>query len=875
MRAWDALILRLRSLLRGTRVERDLDEELRFHVETHVEELVAKGMSPAQARTAALRAFGGVDQVKESVRDTWHVRAIRDLMQDLRYGVRVLAKAPTFTTVAVLTLALGIGATTAIFSVVDSLLLKPLQYPGADRIVRVLTHFNVTNRDGENVSGGDLVDARDSGVFSAFSWVYGDEIGVRASGRSELVGTWFVNTSFFDVFGVKAVAGRTFRDDDVQKATVIAYGYAIDHYGSARAALGKVVSIDTRPYEVIGVMPPGFHFPQRAEVWVTEPSQPTNMNRTGHNYPIVARVRPGVPLETARATMATLSRRISTDHPDTNGKKGMVIVPLQERMVGNMRSTLYLLLGAVGVLFLIACANVANLLLARATVRTREMALRAALGADRWRIVRQLTVESLLLGAIGGTLGLVLSYVGTALLVRVAPSDLPRLDEVHVDLTVLAFAAIAAVVASLLFGVVPAWHASRVNLRNPLTEGGSKGAVAGGSTRLRTALAVAEIGLAVVLAIGGGVLFRSFMALSAVDLGYRTSDVLVIQANLPSTDDVKDQSRIISRYERLMPAIASIPGVQAAAATVGLPMGLLGSNGSFAVEGKHTFGPPFHDLPYGNFRLTTPGYFATIGTPLRRGRDFSAADTYDGPFVTIISEALARQVFPNEDPIGHRIRCGLDSPNYMTIVGIVGDIRDEPGTPPAAELYMPLAQHPGRGALVQIVVRTAVPPATLTETIDARIRQADAEVAKKFTTFDHIAADAIATPRFRATLVATFAGLALLLAMAGVYGLLTYLTAQRMPELGVRMALGAGPGVVLSLVLRRAAVIGGVGLAIGLILSLLSSRLLTTMVFGLSPVDWTTYAVVGSAVLIVTLLAAFVPAWRASRIDPLTVLRQS
>jgi predicted permease len=394
----------------------------------------------------------------------------------------------------------------------------------------------------------------------------------------------------------------------------------------------------------------------------------------------------------------------------------------------------------------------------------------------------------------------------------------------------------------------------------------------GGSTRLRTALAVAEIGLAVVLAIGGGVLFRSFMALSAVELGYRTSDVLVIQANLPSTEDVKDQSRVVARYEQLIRTIASVPGVQAAAATVGLPMGALGSNGSFAVEGKHTFAPG-QDMPYGNFRLTTPGYFAAIGTPLRRGRDFTAADTYESPFVAIISEALARQVFPNEDPLGHRIQCGLDSLNYMTIVGIVGDIRDEPGTPPASELYMPLAQHPGRGALVQIVVRTAVPPATLTGTIDARIRQADGEVATKFTTFDHIAADAIATPRFRATLVGTFAGLALLLAMVGVYGLLTYLTAQRMPELGVRMALGAGPGSVMSLVLGRAAVMGGVGLAVGLVLSLLSSRLLTTMVFGLSAVDWTTYAVVGSAVLIVTLLAAFVPAWRASRIDPLTVLR--
>ena len=874
MRLFDALRLRLRSLFRNNAVERDLDDELRFHLDAHVSELVAKGMTRDEARMIARRRLGGVDQIKESVRDTWHVRLLGDLAQDLRYGLRSLRHAPAFTVIAALTLALGIGATTAIFSVVDGVLIRPLNYPAADRIVRVLTHWTKTGHDGNNLSGADFVDARNQPrLFDAFSMFWGDEISVRLGNRSELVGTWFVSTSFFDVFGVAPIAGRTFQADDVQKAAVVSNGYATEHFDTPASALGRTISVDGGNYEIVGVMPAGFHFPELADVWVPVPDIPDNLNRSAHNYPTVARRRADVSPQQLDASMATLSRQLAVSYKDTNAGKTIVAMPLQERMVGSMRATLYLLLGAVAILFLIACTNVANLLLARASVRTREIALRSALGADRWRILRQLASESLLLSVIGGGLGLALAYLGTSALMRLAPVNLPRLNEVAVDGTVLAFAVAASVIASLVFGLVPAWHASRVDLRERLSEGGTRGSVGGGSGRLRTGLAVAEIGLAVVLAIGAGLLFRSFMALTTVSLGYRTSDILVVQANLPSTD-TPSQVAVADRLQRLFPLIGSMPGVQAVASTVGLPMGNFGSNGDYAVEGKHTFGPG-RSLPHANFRLASPGYFETIGIPLRRGRDFTVRDRYDTPFVAIISDALARETFPNEDPIGHRIQCGLDSLNYMTIVGIVGDIRDEPGTAPISELYMPLTQHPGRASLQEIVIRAAVPPATLLETVRRKIAQSDSEVAMKVTTYKSRTSGAVAAPRFRTWLVTSFAGLALLLAMAGVYGLLTYLTAQRLPELSVRMALGAGPGTVMSLVLRRAAVIGGVGLAVGVVLSLLSSRVLTTMVFGLSTVDWMTYAVVGSAVLVVTLLAAFVPAWRASRIDPLSVLRQS
>jgi len=871
----DRIRLRARSMLKGGRVEKELDRELRFHLEEHVAELMQAGMSRADAEATARRAFGGVDQIKETVRDTWHVRALRDSVQDLRYGLRVLLKAPAFTVVAILTLALGIGATTAIFSVVNGVLIKPLNYPDADRIVQVLTHFSKTRHDGTNVSGADLVDVRDqTHAFDAFSMFWSLEIGVRTGGRSQLVGTSFVNTAFFDVFGVRPVAGRTFRSGDVEKAAVVSNGYASEHFGSPARALGHTLNVDAVNYEVVGVMPPGFHFPELADVWVPMSDQPVNMNRSAHNYPIVARRRADVSQQTLEAAMATLSRQLATTYKDTNADKTLIAVPLQERTVGSMRSTLYLLFGAVALLFLIACANVANLLLARASVRTREIALRAALGADRWRILRQLVVESLLLAGLGGALGLVVAYWGTSALIRLAPVSLPRLGEVAVDRGVLVFAALASIAASLTFGLVPAWHAARVDVREAMAEGGSRGTVGGGSARLRTGLAIAEIGLAVVLAIGGGVLFRSFMALSHVALGYRTSDLLIVQANLPSSDDVPSQVRVVDRLGRLLPALRTLPGVRGVAAGFGLPMSIVGSNGSYAIEGMHTFAPG-QKLPYANFRLTTPEFFKTLGIPIVRGRDFTALDRYDSPFVVIVSEALVRELFPNQDPLGRRVQCGLDSTNYMTIVGVVADIRDGPGTPPAHELYMPVTQHPGPGSMQEIVVRTEVAPASLVETVHAAIDRLDPEVATKLTTYESRSSQAVATPRFRAWLVGAFAALALLLAVAGIYGLMTYLTAQRTPELGVRMALGAGPSIVMRLVLGRAAVIGGIGLATGVLLSLLSSRVLTTMVFGLSAVDWTTYMLVGGAVLVVTLLAALVPAWRASRIDPLTVLRQS
>jgi predicted permease len=874
MRLLDALRHRFRILARPASAERDLDDELRFHLESEVDDLVARGVPADQARRRALAGFGGVQQVKEQVRDTWHVRTLRDAGQDLRYAARTLRRAPAFTLVATLTIALGVGATTSIFTVVNAVLLEPLRYPESHRIVRVLTSWVKTGKQGNNLAGGDLIDVRESsGIFESLSVFYGGSTAVRAGTRSDLVGTWFVNASFFDVFGVAPAAGRTFQATDVERAMVVSSAFATSRFGSAASALGRTVSVGTHPYEVVGVMPAGFRFPDAAELWVPVADRPENTNRTGHNYPTVGRLRRGIDRTAAEAAMAALSARLVAAYPEIYEEKGLVVVPLQERLVGPVRGTLYLLVGAVALLFLIACANVANLFLARATARSREIALRSALGAGRGRIVRQLLVEGLAIAALGAALGVVLASLLTSTLVRIAPVSMPRLDEIAIDRTVLGFTGLLSLAATVLFALAPAWHASRVDLRARLVEGGTRGSIGASGSRLRTGLAVVEITLAVVLAVGSALLFRSFVALSTSDLGFQTSRIMTVRLSAPSGDELESVREAVARYERLVPAVQAIPGVESAATAMGVPLGDLASNGSFAVQGRHIFAPG-QELPHANFRLAGPGYFRTLGIPIVRGRDFLPTDTYDAPFVVIVSEALVRELFPGQDPIGQRLQCGLDSMNWMTIVGVVGDIRAEPGVAPDDELYMPVAQHPRPAGQLDLVVRSALPPGAVVQAVRERIRQADPDVATRFTSFDEWAENAVSAPRFRTWLVGSFAALALLLSAAGIYGLLTYLTAQRTPELGVRMALGAGRGRVLRLVLSRALGIAAVGIVLGLAASLATSRAMTSLIFGVEPLDPLTYAAAVCAVLAVTVCAAAMPAWRASRIDPAVVLRE-
>jgi predicted permease len=523
---------------------------------------------------------------------------------------------------------------------------------------------------------------------------------------------------------------------------------------------------------------------------------------------------------------------------------------------------------------MIACANVAHLLLARASARSREIAVRAAVGASRWRIVRQLVVESVVLAAFGGALGVVFAQFGTAALVRLAPANLPRVGDVRVDGSVLLFAIALSFAASLLFGVTPAWHASRVDLNDALKLGAARGTIGGRSTAMRNGLVVAEIALSFVLAIGGGLLFRSFLALNAVELGYKTSGLLVMYAHAPASE-LKDYVRVpVNVEQNLFPKLAAIPGVTSVATAMGLPTGPYSSDGLYAVVGKH----PLNDwskLPHAGFRLASPSYFATLGIPLLRGREFSETDGYDAQFVAIVSESLVRQTFPNEDPIGKRILCGLDSDKPMTVVGVVGDVRQQsPASAPAPELYMPMRQHPYHANEMQVIVRTAVDPTSLVDSVRRTTQSFNPEIATKFTTLETMVAESIATPRFRTMLVTVFATVALVLAMAGVYGVMTFIATQRTSEFGLRVALGAAPSDVMRLILRRALLLASVGVMIGVLLSLFLGRIVSAFLFGVQSVDPATYAGMCVVVALTTVAAAAVPAWRAMRVDPVVALRQ-
>ncbi|HEV2689127.1 MAG TPA: ABC transporter permease, partial [Bryobacteraceae bacterium] len=735
------------------------------------------------------------------------------------------------------------------------------------------TSWKQTGKTTLRLTGGDLVDIRGNGqIFDALSCYFGGEMGVQLAGRAEFTPAFFVNSEFFDILGVPPLYGHAF-DGPGQAAVSLAF--AERNFGDGSKALGRTLSIENKSYEIAGVLPAGFDFPRKADVWVPAPNTPENLNRTAYNYPTIARLKRGVTVDAAQAGLATIGSRLASAYLDSNRDKSFTAIPLRDRLVGPVRAMLYFLMGAVALVLLIACTNVADLMLARATARSREMVLRTALGAGRWDIIRPLLVESLVLALFGGAVGLLFALFGTEALARVSANSvpLPRLTEIHLDRLVLVFVSAVSVLSSLLFGLTPAWQASRVDLHDSLKQG-SRGVAGGRSPNLRNALVVAQIALSLVLAIGAGLLLRSFAALNSVPLGYRTEGILVMYAHAPA-HSLEEMLGVGRLFEDLFTRIGSIRGVTSVGGAMGLPAGQYGSNGGYAVEGKHTFGAGQH-LPHADFSLASPGYFATMGIPLVRGRDFSPRDEYSKPWVAVISESLARQSFPNEDPIGKRLQTGLESSGkWMTIVGVVGDVRqDSPASAPGPTIYMPLKQQPYHANEVQVVVRTSTDPASLTAPVREQVRALNPEIAMKFTTMKTAVADSIAQPRFRTVLLGAFAGLALLLAMVGVYGVMSYVITQRTPEFGLRVALGATPADVVGLVLGRTLRLAVLGLAIGLALSVALSRVMTTMLFGLKPTDPATYAAVALAVMPVILLASAIPAWRATRIDAMTALRE-
>jgi predicted permease len=783
------------------------------------------------------------------------------MANEVLQAIRGVRRNPGFALLSIVTLALGIGISTAVFSVVNGVLLQPLQFPESSRIVAVNTSTSDYPR-GSKMTGGDFLDLRTQNkVFDEMSVYFGGEMGVQLRDRAEFTGVFWVNPEFFTIFGQTPAA---FTDS----SAVVSEAFAARHFGDAPRALGQPIRVENRVYEISSVLK-GPRFPLKAEIWLPAPYVPLYLQRTAYNYRAVARLKPGVSVEQARANLDSIAAQLAVAFPKSNQGKTFRAVPLREQLTGSVQSMLYLLLGAVLLVLLIACANVSNLLLARATVRAREISVRAALGASRAAIIRMLVIESMTLATFGGLLGIALASWGAQALLRFAPPNLPRANEIHLDYAVLGFAMGLSLLSSIVFGVLPAMQASRA-------EFSSRGVLRGGSHRLRNSLVVAEIALSFVLATGAGLFFRSFLALNATDMGFRPDRILVMTAHAPAKDLNQYVNVTHSFVDKLLPTLAATPGVDATAAVMGLPTGQYGSNGSYAVAGRQVLGEG-EKLPESNWTLSSPNYFAAMHIPLLRGRDFTPQDQYGTPGVVIISESAARQSLPGEDPIGRQLLCGLDdwTTKPMTIVGVVGDVRqDSPGSPAKPTLYMPMEQHPFHSNELQVIVRTSLPPAALTSAVRKAAADLNSEMAVKFTTMDEMVSDSTSAPRFRTFLAITFALLALLLAMAGIYGVMSYVVTQRTSELGLRMALGAARGNVIGLVLSRVAVLAAIGLAIGAGLSLAVSRFVGAMLFGLTAADPATYAMVLLSVAVIAMLAAAGPAWRASRIDPMVALRQ-
>lgn len=869
-------LVRLLNVVRPEAAEPELARELASHLELLEDEFRRRGLTPDAARLAARRTLGGVDQTSERHRDARSFLWLDDLRRDTRYAVRSLARNPGFAAGAVLTLALGVGANTTVFSVVNTVLLKPLPYRDPDRIVRLSNASSGVQSRASLWSQVSILDfedwQRDSRTFEAMAYYASRETSVISGGSAEYARVTRVSPDFFRVFAVEPILGRLFTTDEMKArsggALLVSHAYWLSRLGGDPGALARTVRVYGRTLQVAGVLPPGFHFPDNTDLWLPTDTitQETRQYRLSNNYLAVGRLQREATLEKARAEMAAIAARLEHQYPDSNKGRTVAVMGMRDDMVGDIRPTLYLLWGAVGVVLLIACANTATLLLAKATGRTREIAVRAALGASRRRIVRQVITESLLLACLGALSGVLLAVLASSLLVKWAPASIPRIAETAIDGRVLVFTLGITVLTSLVFGIVPALYASRVDLNHVLKQ--SARAVSGsGTLRLRRALVVAQIAFSVVLLAGAGLLVRSLVALQHVALGFRPENVLVVRATVPGATP-KDANQY---FKDVLDRVSSLPGVLAAGATMA-PPGHVESDGSYFVD---TMPPPNVAAPSAVKSIVTPGTFAALGIPVVSGRDFDERDRVDAPFTAVINEALARTSFRGQDPLGRTIFCPFDQNKGMTIVGIVGDVRQHgPARAPQPECYMPYQQHRYNGTTLSFVFRTAREPGALAETVRRIARARSADVPVQITTMEASLSAGVAEPRFRMWLFAVFALLSVCLVTAGVYSLLAFAVGQRSSEIGLRMALGASGTSVIRHVLVQGLTLTGVGLALGLAGAVAASRLMTTMLFQVQPHDPLVYVGVILLLGMVTIAASVVPAWRASNIDPLVALRQ-
>jgi putative ABC transport system permease protein len=872
---------RIRSLFRKNVVERELDQELRFHLERQIAENVAAGMTPEEARRRATREFGGVEQMKERCRDERRVNLIETLLQDVRYGARTLRKNPGFTFFAAVVLALGIAANTAIFSIADTVLLRPLPYRDAGRLVMVWEDSAPYGFPRDTPAPGNFSDwkARNE-VFEDMAASSDGTFNLTGDGNPQEILGRYVTANLFSVLGTRVALGRDFRPEDdipgTARVAILSHGLWLQRFGGDPQIVGKEMHLNYEKYAVIGVMPRGFQFPDReAQLWV--PAQFTKerlANHGNHFLNVVARLKPGIPLKTANANLATIAKQLEKEHPEENAKVGAYAIPLREEISGDIRPAIMVLVGAVCFVLLIACANVANLLLARASGRRREMALRLTLGASRGRVIRQMLTESILLATLGGSTGLLLSFWGTPFLASLIPAGIAPLSGTEVNGRVLLFTLVVSITTGMLFGIMPALRVSGLDLVDSLKQGGGRSGLGSGGRRLRDALVVCEVALAIVLLSGAALMIRSLENLYHLDPGFRADHVLVMRTPLPRQKYEAFAPRA-AFYDQVLERVDRIPGVVAAGYTTWVPLTNTGGATGILVENQPTPPPGQRLIP--NVRIVSRNYTRALRMKLIKGRLFDEHDGAGTQAVALINETMARECWHGGDPIGRRFTRGdpPEKPEWITVAGIVGDVHqaglDVPARP---EMYLPYQQQDFGFEPEYLAVRISGDPMLLAEAVRKEVWTVDKEQpVAGVMPLEDLVDDNLAPRRIQASLLGGFAGMALLLASLGIYAVLSFAVTQRTQEIGVRVALGAEPGDVLHLVFSQGLKLFLIGAALGLAAALALSRTLTHLLYGVSAYDPVSFASVTILLAGVTLLACYIPARRATRVDPMVALR--
>src|SRR3984957_3058575 len=884
MLAWlKSLASRFRAQASPQTVDREFQHELDAHLEMATQENIRRGMMPEEAARAARIRLGGDTQLKETNRELRGLPFVEIVMQDFRFAFRMLRKNPGFSSIAVLTLALGIGANTAIFSVVYAVLLKPLPYADPDQLFTV---FQQEIKDANKKTGFSFANFRDfreqNEIFSDLSGVQGHQLTLTGHGEAYNIDTSVVTPDLFTTFRVQPILGRAFIPDDGKSGAapvvILSDNLWRGSFGSDPNVIGSSITLDKRSFTIIGVMPATFRFPQvqqSRQLWIPVVDDPLFggwiEQRGGHWLRITGRVKPGVNLVQAQSQFDAISQRLAKQFPEDNDGWTIRMIPLRDFLVGEVKTPLLVLLGAVGLVLLIACANIANLLLARATSRSREISVRATLGAGRSRLVRQLLSETLVLSVIGGLAGVALAYYSIRVLATFLPPELTRIHSINIDYAVLGFALALSIFASCAVGLVPAFLVARSDLQSTLREGGRSGE-SSASRRARNILASAEIALALVLLVAAGLLLRSFSKLTEVSPGFQVEHVVKAEVSLPRAQYSTPQ-QWFAFSDSLLTRLQSEPGMEKSALAIPLPITDGFVNIAFDIENRPA--PSAADARIADYVAVTPTYFHVMNIPLIAGRTFEPRDNMSAPPVAVVTQSFVRAYFPSENPIGQPNTFGFppDPGISREIIGIVGDVHDVSlGKDPGPMMYAAYAQSPFPGAC--IAVQSTLAPGAVISSIRDSVAALDKDLpVTDIATMTEVLHDSTAQPRFRTTLIAIFAAIALILAATGIFGVISYSVQCRTNEIGIRVALGASAVSILNMVLSETLILAAIGLAVGLPVALASSHVLGHLLFGVSPTDPTTLIVVSLTLALVAAAAGYVPARRATQVDPLIALR--